>query len=36
MMSDISFTEFSALAKATVFPVLYFVFFAWSVTLLAS
>jgi len=35
-MSDISSTELAALAKATVFPLLYLVFFAWSVTLLAS
>ncbi len=34
-MSDVSFTQLTALAKATVFPVLYLVFFAWSCTLLA-
>ena len=35
-MSDITFAELSALAKATVFTALYFAFFAWSVPLLAS
>jgi hypothetical protein len=33
-MSDVSFTELSALAKAVVFPILYVAFFAWSYALL--
>jgi hypothetical protein len=34
-MSDVSFTQLAALAKASVFPVLYVAFFAWSYALLA-
>jgi hypothetical protein len=33
-MSDLSFTDFSAFAKAAIFPVLYVAFFAWSYALL--
>jgi hypothetical protein len=33
-MTDTSCTELVALAKATIAPVLYLAFFAWSVTLL--
>jgi hypothetical protein len=33
-MSDVSFIQLSALAKAVMFPVLYVAFFAWSYALL--
>jgi len=33
-MSDVSFTDLTAFAKAAVFPVLYVAFFAWSYALL--
>ena len=33
-MSDVSFTDLSAFAKAAIFPVLYVAFFAWSYALL--
>ena len=35
-MTDTVCTELSALAKATLIPALYLVFFAWSVTLLGA
>jgi hypothetical protein len=35
-MNDTLCTELTALAKATIFPALYLIFFAWSVTLLGS
>lgn len=35
-MTDTVCTELTALAKASLFPALYLVFFAWSVTLLGS
>jgi hypothetical protein len=35
-MTDTVCTELTALAKATLFPALYLVFFAWSVTLLGA
>ena len=35
-MTDTLCTELTALAKATIIPALYLVFFAWSVTLLGS
>ena len=33
-MSDVSFTDLSAFAKAAIFPALYVAFFAWSYALL--
>jgi hypothetical protein len=33
-MSDVSFAQISAFAKAAMFPVLYVAFFAWSYALL--
>jgi len=33
-MSDVTFTDLSAFAKAAMFPVLYVAFFAWSYALL--
>jgi hypothetical protein len=35
-MSNVTHVEIAALAKATLIPALYFIFVAWSVTLLAS
>lgn len=35
-MSDVVSTQLSALAKASVFPVLYVAFFAWSYAVLLS
>jgi hypothetical protein len=34
-MSDIVYSQLSALTKAAAFPVLYAAFFAWSYALLA-
>jgi len=33
-MSDVSYTQLSAVAKAATFPILYVAFFAWSYALL--
>lgn len=34
-MTDVTRTQYAALAKAFVFPALYVAFFAWSYALLA-
>jgi hypothetical protein len=34
-MSDVTCTQLSALAQASLFPVLFVAFFAWSYALLA-